>query len=332
MSAGDLVLLVGDINTDVVLHLEEGFPPPGGDSLVRDAYIGPGGGMANTACVLAKLGLHPRLIARVGTDVFAEAALNAYREAGVDLSAIERDPRLRTGLIFIPVLPGGERTMFSYRGANSELRLAGLDRDAFRDVKYLQLSGYDFLISPQREATWKAVHLARELEIPIALDLTLDAVRYAPADIRRLAGLLDVCVLGIEDGAAYIGTDDPATIAHSLLEQGVRLAAVKLGARGAYLADRHSGVEIPAFRVGAVDTTGAGDAFNAGVVFGRINRMDPLSTGILAVALGALATTVSGAGPGLPGKSEAIALLERSISEVQPLEFALRETLAALRA
>jgi ribokinase len=331
MSAGDRVLLVGDINTDVVMRLEEDFPPPGGDSLVEDATIGPGGGMANTACVLAKLGMRPRLLARVGTDVFAEAALNAYREAGIDLSGIERDPCLRTGLILIPVIPGGERTMFSYRGANTQLRLDGLTPADFRDTKYLQLSGYDFLVSPQREATWKAVHLAKEMQVPIALDLTLEAVRRAPDEIRRLAGMLDVFSLGLEDGMALVGTDDPETIARSLLDMGARMAAVKLGARGAFLADGRSSAAVPAFRVAVVDTTGAGDAFNAGIIFGQIHGLDLLATGILAAALGALAATVFGAGPGLPGKGEAVGLLERSLGDVSPaLAAAMREAVAAL--
>jgi ribokinase len=311
MSVEDLVLVVGDINLDAILRVAE-YPPLGEDSIVESAVIGPGGGAANAACVLAKLGLHPRLLARAGADPFGDLAVHAVQAVGVDVSAIERDPQRQTGMIVVPVVPGGERTMFSSRGANPAFSLSDLTRDTLQGVKAVHLTGYAFLASPQRDAAWRIAELAHEMGIPLAMDLNLEAARRYPAEMRRLAGMLEICTLGAADGEALYGTPQPESIAHSQLELGTKIVAVKLGARGAYLAEGSGGarVMIPAFRVASVDATGAGDAFSAGLLYGRLYGLDLPACGILAGVLGALATTVWGGGPALPGKAETKALLE----------------------
>ncbi len=310
MTAEDLVLVVGDVNLDAILRVAE-YPPLGEDSIVESAVIGPGGGAANATCVLAKLGMHPRLLACAGADPFGDLALHALQAVGVDISAVERDPQRQTGMIVVPVVPGGERTMFSSRGANPAFSLTNLTRDMLQGVNAVQLTGYAFLASPQRDAAWRVADLAHEMGIPLAMDLTLEAARRYPAEMRRLAGMLEICTLGAADGEALYGTPLPETIAHSQLELGTRLVAVKLGARGAYLAEAGTdeGAMIPAFRVASVDATGAGDAFSAGLLYGWLHSLDLQACGILAGAMGALATTVWGGGPALPGKSEAVGYL-----------------------
>jgi ribokinase len=314
MSAEDLVLLLGDINLDAVLRVAD-YPSLGEDSVVEAASIGPGGGAANTACVLAKLGMRPRLLARAGTDLFGELALGAIQSVGVDVSAVERDPDRQTGMIVVPVVPGGERTMFSYRGANQSLRMPGMSQADFQGVKALHLTGYAFFAPPQRETAWRAIELAHQEGVPISLDLNLEAAQKHPEEIRRLAGMLEICTLGVADGEALYGTRQPNEIAHSQLSLGTKVVAVKLGAQGALLAGASGGVQvsIPAFPVTSVDATGAGDAFSAGVLYGSIRRLDLEAAGVLAGALGALATTVWGGGPALPGKAEAVGLLEKTI-------------------
>jgi sugar/nucleoside kinase (ribokinase family) len=334
MSADDLVLVLGDINLDAILRVAE-YPPLGEDSIVESAVIGPGGGAANAACVLAKLGLYPRLLARAGSDPFGDLAVHEVQAAGVDVSAVERDSQRQTGMIVVPVVPGGERTMFSSRGANPAFSLTSLTHDMLQGVKAVQLTGYAFLASPQRDAAWRVAELAHEMGIPLALDLNLEAARRYPAEMRRLARMLDICTLGSADGEALYGTYQPESIAHSQLELGTRLVAVKLGARGAYLAEAGAGapVTIPAFRVASVDATGAGDAFSAGLLFARLHRLDLQAGGILAGIMGALATTVWGGGPALPGKVEAVGYLDEMMGMEAYAELvpAMQRAQAALR-
>jgi ribokinase len=335
VSSEDLVLVVGDINLDAILRVAE-YPPLGEDSIVESAVIGPGGGAANAACVLAKLGLHPRLLACAGSDPFGDLALQALEAAGVDTSAVERDPLRQTGIIVVPVVPGGERTMFSARGANPGFSLAGLSREMLQGVRAVQLTGYAFLASPQRDAAWRLAEMAHEMGIPLAMDLNLEAARRYPDEMRRLAGMLDVCTLGPADGEALYGSERPESIAHSQLELGSRFVAVKLGARGAYLAERETGAEVtlPALHVSSVDATGAGDSFSAGLLFARLRGLDLPSCGLLAGVMGALATTVWGGGPALPGKSEAIDLLKSLLADLtlNPFQGAIQAVMHALSA
>ena len=308
MNSRPSVMLLGDLIVDISMELEA-YPALGEEVMARQASFHPGGGVANTACVLAKLGILPRLYARVGSDPLGDYLLNEYTRAGIDLSGVTRDAAHPTGLIFIPTVPGGERTMFSSRGANVFLSPADVPESCLSGVDLLQLTGYAFLGSPQREAAWKAINLAQARGILISMDVALDPVIKCRDDILRLLGSLAICVLGQEEAAALLGTRTPEESARVLLERGVSTAAIKLGSRGSYFADREHHQFIPALPVRSVDATGAGDAFAAGLIFARLAGLNLPASGMLASALGALATTVFGAGPSLPGGSELLGFL-----------------------
>src|SRR5262249_46470609 len=125
-------LVAGDANADIFAKLSY-FPREGDDSPLRALGWGSGGAAANVATPLAALGARGRLLARVGVDPAAAVALAAAARAGVELGAVQRDMKAPTGLCFAAVSPGGERTFFSYRGAN--VALDPPDNDAlFRDV------------------------------------------------------------------------------------------------------------------------------------------------------------------------------------------------------
>src|SRR5262245_19678257 len=111
------ILVVGDANADLSATVDR-FPHEGDDAVVAALSWGSGGSAANVAAALALLGAAARLLTRVGRDPAAEVALRVARDAGVDLGAVQRDPTLATGLCFAAISPRGERTFFSFRGAN----------------------------------------------------------------------------------------------------------------------------------------------------------------------------------------------------------------------
>src|SRR5690349_12556862 len=111
------ILVLGDANADLSAMLSR-FPAEGDDSQISTLGWGSGGGGANVAAALALLGAPARLLARVGSDPAATIALRVARAAGADLAVVQVDASLATGLCFAVVSPGGERTFFSYRGAN----------------------------------------------------------------------------------------------------------------------------------------------------------------------------------------------------------------------
>ena len=310
------VVLIGDINIDVLMSIPH-YPDPGEDAMAEGVTLRPGGSVANTAIVLSKLGMKAQMIARTGEDLWAELALAAIASQGVDTSLIHRDPTRTTGFIFIPVTEDGERTMFSYRGANVHLRPEDLREGLFEDIQLLHISGYNFLVSPQREATLLAVARAVANGIPLSLDIGVEPAREAREDLLELMPRLSLCVLGGEEARALLGTATPQDAAANLLGRGVRRVGYKLGSAGCLVADSSSEHLLPGFEVDTVDTTGAGDAFCAGFIYAWMKGFALPATGILANAMGALATSVWGAGPALLGRSEAIDLLQQQGSILQ---------------
>ncbi|MGH8630738.1 MAG: carbohydrate kinase family protein [Burkholderiales bacterium] len=306
--AGVEVAVLGDVNVDVLIAIPA-YPPPGGDALTEHITIQAGGSAANTAIALAKLGVTAKLIARAGDDVWAELGLRALAEAGVDLGAVQSDDQASTGMFFIPVTPDGERTMFGHRGANARTDPVAIGPDALGRARILHVSGYAFLEAPQREAAWRAVGLAKQNGVAISLDTGLQPALRLAGEMRRLLPHLAVCVLGLDEAQALVGGDSPAGAAAALIERGVQTVGLKLGARGCLLADASRVVHLPSFEVATVDTTGAGDAFSAGLLFGRLRGLSLPASGILATALGGLATTAWGGGSALPGRAEVTRLL-----------------------
>ena len=303
------ILVLGDINVDVLMRVPA-YPLPGGEALTERVDTRLGGSAANTAVVLSRLGLETHLLGRVGSDAWGDLALIALAEAGVGLELVQRDNRETTGMMFTVVTPDGERTMFGQRGANRNTDPFAITPDIFGGVDHLHLSGYALLETPQRQAAMQAVELAAQRQLPISLDTAYLPALDAPQALRQLLPYLDSCILGLAEARALVGEGEPRAAAAALLGTGVRLAALKLGAQGCLLADSASTHFIPAFPVQVVDTTGAGDAFTAGLIYGRLQGLRLPALGTLANALGGLAATVHGAGTALPGKIELMRFLQ----------------------
>jgi len=329
MSSGE-ILLFGDINIDTVWPVSE-FPTPGRDAYAKSVSVGIGGAVVNTAIVLDKLGQRTGLLACVGKDIWAEKAVETLNVTTINQTYIKVKPDHTTGLIFLIVTPDGERTMYSCRGANVQYNTADVDEEAIKNAAMLHISGYALVESPQKDAAWRAVELAKKYHIPISLDTGLDPSIHNPKDLCRLMPDLTICVTGLKETAELFGISTPEEAAEHLLKLGVKLAAIKLGEKGSYIATLSEKFFCPAFIVDAVDTTGAGDSFTAGLIYGWSNGMSRRATALTGSLLGALAASVYGAGLALPGKQNVISFL-RSLSVEKNMNYdkELLEILSAL--
>jgi len=303
------VVTLGDINLDIIAHISY-YPPSGGDGLAQQASMHSGGSAANTAIALARLGVETGLIGRVGKDPMAEWALAELAEAGVELSAIQRDEEAMTGMMFIAVTPDGERTMFGYRGANARTSPALLDESYIASASLLHLSGYALLEEPQRDAALLALEMAHRAGLAVSLDLGLEATLKRTEEVRDLLPQIDLLLLTLAEAERLTGCRDAEEAAKRLLSCGAKAVALKLGERGCLISSEEGNLPVPAFSVEVKDTTGAGDAFDAGLIFGRLKGLGWRESAVLANALGALAASVEGAGGSLPGRREVCAFLE----------------------
>lgn len=303
------VLLFGDINIDNLLFIPE-YPVPGRDGLATRAETHLGGAVCNSAVQLSCLGQPSALLAAIGADPWADLAIRELARAGVDTSRVARKTGQTTGLIFIAITPNGERTMFCNRAANTLISPLDLPANVLENTSLLQLSGYAFLESPQRETAWQLIEMARQKEIPISLDSGLDPVILQTESLRRSLEFLTLCIVGDEEASLLTGEADFHAAAQALLARGPKLVAIKLGRRGCLIAWEQEQLLLPSFPVQAIDSTGAGDAFSAGLIYAWMHHFSPVAAGALANALGGLATTVVGGGAQI-GRAELLTFLRQ---------------------
>ena len=284
------VVVVGDVAADVVVLLG-GEPAPGSDRPATISTRGGGAG-ANVAAHLAALGTPVLLAGCVGDDAAAAALAADLAAAGVDL-ALRTVPGTATGTIVSLVEPDGSRSMLADRGANRALRSDDVPVPA--PGGHLHLSGYVLLDPSSRAAGLAALSAAAEAGCTVSLD---------PASTRPLAGygvdrwLADTAAATLllpnaEEARLLAGCADVAAAARELADRH-RVVAVSLGGDGALWASGRNLVHRPAHPATVVDTTGAGDAFAAGLLAAWVaagGRPDPATA--LAAGLARAATVVS---------------------------------------
>jgi len=311
--SGELALL-GDINIDAIMPVEF-YPRPGEIAFSEQVRLNLGGAVTNTAIMLARLGLPIRLISCTGKDEWGKMALDQLAAEGINLSYVKKAPSHHTGLVFIAVTRDGERTIFSCRGANIALRSENIQPVMLENVQLLHLTGYSFLQSPQREASIYTATLAKEMRIPISIEIGPEPARLCRDDMLNLLPDLSICVIGLEESYTLFGLSEPLEALNALRNFGVQCAAVKLSDEGCYIGWQNCQLHTLAFQVNTVDTTGAGDSFAAGILYSWLNDFSPNAMSIFANTLGALATTRYGAGVNLPSSENITSFLKNLANE-----------------
>jgi ribokinase len=304
------ILIVGDANADLTAALNR-FPDEGDDVPIGTLGWGSGGSAANVAAALALLGAPARLLARVGRDPAAEVALRVAGAAGVELSAIQRDATLATGLCFAAISPGGERTFFSFRGANVALALGHGDETLLDGAKWLHIAGHALLEGPQRDAAlWLiATQSRRDERIPVSLDLCLPLLRARRDEVLQLLPDLDILFANELELAALFPDVSHELALTQMARSSPKLAVVKRGADGCLVMGAGQWHAFPAFPVEAVDANGCGDGFVAGFLHAHICGAPAEISAVLANAMGALVATRPGAAEGLPDRKSLRAFL-----------------------
>ena len=302
------VCLLGPINVDVTMPIDT-YPEEGDDAGAPSYSVETGGVVGNTAIALSKLGANAKLIGCIGDDIWGKLAADAFEETGVDISGVSILPGVKTGLNFAVVSKEGERTFFNAWGANIWDDTHKFPLHVISNANMLQVTGHPLSRPSNRSALLNAIEIAQSNDIPISMDTSIRPVFDSTSDIRAVIPKLKICVLGYEEACYLVGHSDPHTIAQEILSQGPELVAVKLSGKGCVLANADECTTLPSYKVKTIDTTGAGDTFTAGIILGWLSKMDIKATGMLANILGALATTVWGAGTKLPGTAEVLAYL-----------------------
>jgi sugar/nucleoside kinase (ribokinase family) len=286
------IVVLGDVMVDVVTRLSAALAPRS-DAPAVIRFHG-GGSAANTAAWLAEAGAEPVLVGRVGDDERGRGALEGLRAAGVE-TALAVDHELSTGTCVVLVGPDGERTMAPDAGANDALTDADLADELLASAEHLHVAGYALLRPGSRPAARAAISRALSNGMTVSVDPS-SAALLSPEflDHAEGAGLL---LPNAEEARMLSGEPDPERAARALATRFDEVV-VTLGADGALWTDGSELVRAEAVPVeAAVDSTGAGDAFAAGLLAARLNGAAPTEALDAGARLAAKAVTRPGGRP-----------------------------------
>lgn len=281
------------------------LPAPGETVLGHDFRTIPGGKGANQACAAGRLarGAAVRMVGRVGYDSFADQLKASLAAAGVDVSAVTGTRSQPTGVAFIQVDRNGQNSIVVASGANFVLSPADVEgaRQAFRGARCAL-----FQLETPLPTVAAGLRLAREE----GARTILDPAPAQPLD-RDFLACVDILTPNETETSILLGTGTPRlsvpeapSIAERLLDLGPVSVVLKLGDNGCYYADKQSQFHVAAFRVAAVDSTAAGDTFNAALATGLTEGMDMRDALVFANAAAAVSVTRQGAQASCPSRGE----------------------------
>jgi ribokinase len=303
------IVVVGSINFDLVATGDR-VPLPGETLTGREFATFHGGKGANQAVAIARLGYPVSMIGKVGDDAFGPELKQTLRKAGVGVKAVTAE-KGSSGVALINIGADGQNSIVAVPGANGRMQPKDIEKNAalLRTAGMLlaqleiPLPALETLgVFAHRHAIPLMLDPAPARELPPGLLQTIEWITPNESETRILCGLAPDAPVTPSNAARY---------AELLLSRGPRNVAIKMGVQGAFLATRDGKRQMaPAFEVKAIDTTAAGDAFNAGFAVSLLSGKSPLEAARFAAAVAAISVTRKGAQPSMPTRQEVARFLK----------------------
>jgi sugar/nucleoside kinase (ribokinase family) len=301
MAERDLVVL-GDCNPDLVLR--GNVVPAFGqvERIVDEARLEIGGSGAIMAAAAARLGLACGLVSVVGDDALGRLQLEALDRRGVDVSRVIVDNSVSTGLTVV-LSRGDDRAILTFLGAIDALEADLIDPAVLRSARHVHVSSY-FLQGKLKAGLRRLLVTAAESGASVSLDPNWDPDECWDGGLLALLEVLDYLFVNEQEARLIGAADDTVAAARALALRGPTVV-VKLGASGGLLVGGAETIRAPALPRAVVDTTGAGDSFDAGFVCGLLAGFNPARCLELACVCGSLTVSVTGL-DGQPTLDEAV--------------------------
>lgn len=268
---------------------------------IKDLTQTCGGSAANTIIGLSRLGLNTGIIGKVSKDAEGNLLLKNLKNEGVNTAGIVIVDQGRSGTVLGFVDAEGQRALYVDPGVNDSLKSEEIKLDLLEDVKILHLTSF---VGGSIKAQETLVE-----NLPSSVKVSFDPGKiYAERGIIYIQNILKrTSILLLNEGELKLLTHNRyKTIedrVKSLQDYGIDTIVVKRGDKGSYAADSETSCSIEAFTVECKDTTGAGDAFNAGFIFGKLKGKDLYNSCLTGNLVAACCVEESGAIKGLPDPS-----------------------------
>ena len=267
------------------------------ESHIKDYTESCGGSAANCSVGLARLGCEVGFIGKVGNDKEGELLLQDFSKEGVDIAGTICSNQGRSGLVLGFVDEKGARALYINSGVNDTIELSEISLEYAARAQFLHLSSF---VGDRSFLTQIALLNMISEETKVSLD---PGDLYARKGFEKLLPILKRAYVMMPNAGELellTGENDYCKGADFLIKKGVRIVAVKLGGSGCYVTDGRERHLIKAFNVDVIDTTGAGDAFCAGFLYGLINSKNLFECGKMGNFVASRCVIKMGARTGLP--------------------------------
>jgi ribokinase len=250
---------------------------------------------------LARLGCKVGFIGKVASDAEGRMLLEDFRKEGVNTEGVTVATTGRSGKVLGFVGKDGERALYIDPGVNDIIKLDEIDRKYASSTKFLHLSSF---VGKQSFETQKRIVGQLPKEVRVSFDPGALYSRMGLARLRTIIKKTSVMMPNAGEIALLTGKSNYRAGARLLINEGVEILAAKLGSKGCYVTNGYRDYMVKPFKVKVVDTTGAGDAFNAGFIYGLLSGKEISEAGRIGNFVASMSITAIGARAGLPTLSE----------------------------
>lgn len=298
------ILAIGELNVDLILTGMSSLPIPGRELIAETCTLTMGSSTAICAAGMAGLGLKTSFTGKIGRDGYGELASKTLASYGVDLSSLIVDDSIQTGItVSMSAKDNSDRAMVTYLGAISALRADEVSDELLAKARHIHVGSF-FLQSALRPGLADLFARAHRLGVTTSLDAGWDDTGVWDYGLRDVLANTDVFLPNELEAAAITGSEDVREAAEKLAEL-CRICVVKHGSHGAVCASAGQVWEAGPYRAPVRDTTGAGDSFNAGFLYGFLAGK-PLDEALLyGNACGSLSVARLGGASSCPNLEEA---------------------------
>ncbi|WP_217544820.1 carbohydrate kinase family protein [Streptomyces sp. GbtcB6] len=279
------VVTMGVHVLDVLVRPVDAIPEGQGATLVEDIRMTAAGTAGGTALSLAKLGATVRSAGAIGADATGDMLVQLLGKAGIDTGFLVRRADTATSASVLPIRPNGDRPSLHLLGANITYGVDDVPWDALAEATHLHLGGPELI---GVDVAARILHFAKEHGVTTSVDLLAPGVLGSFEQIAAALPYVDHLLPNDDQVLGFSGEDDLVAGAKKLVGAGAGLVAVTRGGDGALLVTAEGAEPVPAFEIDVVDTTGCGDAFSAGFVYGIGLGRTPHDSAVLGNAVAAL--------------------------------------------
>jgi sugar/nucleoside kinase (ribokinase family) len=314
------ILVVGELNVDVIAAGVQRIPRMGTEVIAKDCQLTLGSASAIFAVGIARLGSRVTFVSQVGTDNFGDFCLSALKREGISITHVLSKKTEKTG-VTISLSGARDRALITYPGAIASFTGAEFDKSLMRRHQHLHMTSY-YLQQGLQPAFADIFKQAKARGLTTSFDPNSDPTASWSKDITKVLRNTDVLFVNQREASELTGFKSTGD-AMKALGQLVPCAVIKLGRKGAVAIQNNNVVKHSGFRVDALDTTGAGDSFDAGFISTYLrggSMQDCLKHGN---ACGALSTLQAGGTAGQPTRRHLEEFLQKKSSHGGPIHKSL---------